>query len=143
MLQSVKEGAPSIYVGETSRSIQERALEHLGAARRKQDDSHMHKHQLLEHGGEPERFMFKIVSKHRTALNRQVREAVRIRRRGGADGGVLNSKSEFNRSHIPRLVVEVEEEEKKTRRLEQEQADREELNKILQDMDLSWEERKS
>ena len=87
--------------------------------------------------------MFKIVSKHRTALNRQVREAVRIRRRGGAEGGVLNSKSEFNRSHIPRMIVEVEEDDKKARRLELEQADKEEIERILENMDLTWEERKS
>ena len=61
---------------------------------------------MMKHEGEPGNFMFKIVSKHRTALNRQVREAVRIRRRGGIDGGVLNySKSEWSRSHIPRLVL--------------------------------------
>ena len=93
-LETVKEGAPSIYVGETSRTVQERAMEHLGAARRKTDDSHMYKHQMMEHEGEQGRFMFKVVSVHRTALNRQVREAVRIMRRGGLDGGVLNSKAE-------------------------------------------------
>ena len=124
-------------MGETSRTVQERALEHLGAARRKAEDSHMHKHQMLEHDGEPGRFMFKIVSQHRTALNRQVREAVRIRRRGEIDGGVLNSKSEWSRSHIPRLVLELEEEDMKKLRLAQEQADREELEKVLTSLDLT------
>ena len=60
-----------------------------------------------------------MVSSHRTALNRQIREAVRIRRRGGA-ANILNSKSEFNRCQIPRLVVEVEDEETRLRRLEKE-----------------------
>ena len=109
---------PLLYVGETSRSIQERALEHLGAARRKAEDSHMHKHQMMEHEGEPGNFMFMIVSKH---INSQVREAVHIRRRGGIiDGGVLNSKPEWSRSHIPRLVLELEEEDSKKLRLAQE-----------------------
>ena len=81
--------------------------------------------------------MFKIVSQHRTALNRQVREAVRIRRRGEIDGGVLNSKSEWSRSHIPRLVLELEEEDMKKLRLAQEQADREELEKVLTSLDLT------
>ena len=40
----------------------------------------------------------------------------------------MNSKSEFNRSHIPRLIVEVEDENKKAQRLKQEQADKEELD---------------
>ena len=98
-LRTVKEGAPSLYVGESSRSVQERAMEHWSAARREDKDSHMHKHQCMEHPGERPRFYFKVVSLHRTALNRQIREAVRIRRRGGA-GSILNSKAEFNRCHI-------------------------------------------
>ena len=36
--------------------------------------------------------------------------------------GVLNSKSEFDRSHIPRLVLELEEEDTKALRLAREQA---------------------
>ena len=40
-LENVCEGAPSLYVGETSRSIQQRAVEHWGAARRGDKDSHM------------------------------------------------------------------------------------------------------
>ena len=96
---------PSLYVGETSRSIQERALEHWGAARRGGHKSHMVNHQSLEHPGEPPDFQFKMVSSHRSALSRQVREAVRIRRRGGM-GSILNSKGEFSRCYIPRLVVE-------------------------------------
>ena len=56
----------------------------------------------MEHEGEPPKFVFKIVSHHRTALNRQVREAVRIKRRGGG-GRILNSKAEYNRCKIQRL----------------------------------------
>ena len=63
------------------------------------------KHQLLTHQGEEPEFIVRAVSFHKTALDRQVSEAVRIRRRGG-EGRVLNSKAEFNRSYIPRLVVE-------------------------------------
>ena len=140
-LRDVKEGGPSLYVGESSRSIQERALEHWDAARRGDSDSHMRKHQDLEHPNEQPEFLFKVVSTHRTALNRQVREAVRIRRRGGA-GMILNSKSEFNRCHIPRLVVEQEDEEHMKLRLEQEKRDKEELAKLMDDLDLTWEERK-
>ena len=80
----MKEGAPSLYVGESSRSIQERAKEHWGAARRKEEDSHMHKHQTLVHAREAPKFLFKLISSHRTPLSRQIREAVRIRRRGGS-----------------------------------------------------------
>ena len=40
-LVDVKKGPPSLYVGESSRSIQERAKEHWGAARRREEDSHI------------------------------------------------------------------------------------------------------
>ena len=135
-------GEPSLYVGETSRSIQERALEHWGAARWKEEKSHMAKHQAMVHGGEDPEFVFKIVSHHRTALNRQVREAVRIGRRGGA-GRILNSKAEFNRCHIPRLIIEEEDEESRKSRIEKEQLYKEETQKVLDNMDLSWEEKMS
>ena len=58
------------------------AVEHWGAARKGDNKSHMVRHQRLEHPGEQPAIIFKVVSSHKTALNRQVREAVRIRRRG-------------------------------------------------------------
>ena len=141
-LKKVKEGPPSLYVGESSRSIQERASEHWGAARRGEEESHMVRHQKLVHPGAPPQFHFKVVSSHRTALNRQIREAVRIRRRGGS-GSILNSKSEFNRCHIPRLVVEEEDEEKRKKRLEKEKLEKEETGRMLDTMEMTWEERKT
>ena len=115
-LEKVKDGTPSLYVGESSRSIQERAGEHWGAAKKGEEDSHMVRHQAMEHVGEPPSFLFKVISTHKTALSRQIKEAVRIRRRGGA-GSILNSKSEHNRCHIPRLVVDKEDEDRKKQRL--------------------------
>ena len=102
----------------------------------------MVKHQSLAHPGEQPAFIFKVVSSHRTALNRQVRDAVRIRRRGGA-GNILNSEAEFNRCHIPRLVVEEEDQDTKVKRLLIEKEHREEMRKILEDNDSSWEEQKT
>ena len=61
--------------------------------------------------------MFKVVATHRTGLNRQIKEAVRIMRRRAARM-ILNSKSEFNRCYIPRLVVEKEDAEAKKNGLE-------------------------
>ena len=78
-LREQAQGAQSLYVGESSRSIQERASEHLGAARRKEETSHMSKHQIMEHGGAPPEFVFKVISYHKTPLNRQIKEAIMIR----------------------------------------------------------------
>ena len=46
----------------------------------------------------------KVVQHHRSALGRQVGEAVRIKRRGLTH----NSKGEFNRCLIPRLTLGLE-----------------------------------
>ena len=46
--------------------------------------------------------VFKVVKYHKTALSRQVGEAIRLRRRGEH---VLNSKGEYNRCQIQRLTL--------------------------------------
>ena len=61
-----------------------------------------------------------MISYHKTALNTQIKEAVHIRRRGEATN-ILNSKSEFNRCQIPRLVVKKEDEETRELKLHQEE----------------------
>ena len=127
---------PSVYVGESSRSIKERAGEHWKSYRRRELDSHILKHQVLHHDSqEPKKFM-RTVGFYKSALARQCSEAVRIRRRGG-EGGVLNSKSEFNRSHIPRLVLEVQEDQDV---LEEEERRRQEAK--FQEDDTRWEQSK-
>ena len=92
---------PSVYVGESGRSIMERGMEHWKAFHSKKEDSHIYKHHLVHHDGtgEPE-FHLRPFGFFRSALARQVAEAVRIRRRGES---VLNSKGEYNRCSITRL----------------------------------------
>ena len=83
--------------------IKERTAEHWQAFRSKREDSHIFKHHQIHHRGEGEPdFIMKVVGVHRTALSRQVGEAVRIVRRGL----VLNSRSEFNRCSISRLSLD-------------------------------------
>ena len=68
---------PSVYIGETSRSVYERAREHWDDFRKGDEDSHILKHWAIHHAsvGEP-RFVMKVVGFHKTALSRQVGEAV-------------------------------------------------------------------
>ena len=116
------ETAASLYVGETSRTIRERAHEHwrdYRGSNKEQQRSHIYKHQELQHAGAEARFVMRIVEFHKSALSRQTAEAVRIRRRGG-EGSVLNSRSEYNRSYIPRLRLE---EEDIAKELEKEEED--------------------
>ena len=127
----VRSDIPTIYVGETSRTMYERGREHWADWRGRRTTSHIAKHQEEVHKGEGEPdFILKAVKSYKTALSRQIGEAVRIRRRGG-EGSILNSKAEFSRCRIPRLVLdrnmdeeiermEEEELEKRREQLEQE-----------------------
>ena len=133
-------GRPALYVGESSRSVSERGREHWASYRAMKEDSHMHKHQVVEHGAAPAKFMLRLVGSYQTALVRQVSEAVRIRRRGG-DGSISNSRADYNRCHIPRLRVEEEEEKKKRQRELKESEDK--LSKELEDEQVEWEGRKT
>ena len=95
---------PSIYVGETAKSLYERGKEHWDSFRSKTEDSHILKHHQLHHGGvgDPQ-FHLRPVRFHNTALTRQLHEAVRIQRWG--EDIVLNSKGEYNRCKIGQIPL--------------------------------------
>ena len=99
---------PSIYVGESGRSLHERAHKHWRDFEARQTDSHILKHWLVHHKGEgTPNFHIRVIKYCKDALSRQVGEAVRISYRGHT----LNSKNGYNRSGISRLVVEEKDEE--------------------------------
>ena len=96
-------GQPSIYVGESCRSLCERSSEHWADARTKKESSHMFDHHVKSHGGEGEvNFKFRVVRTFRSSLDRQVAEAVGIYRWGLE----LNRKGEFNRCGLTRMVLD-------------------------------------
>ena len=96
--------------------------------------NHMIKHQVMEHGGKEQKpdFRMKVRKYFKTALARQVAEAVLIRRRGG-EGAILNSRGEFSRSHIPRLQIEMGEQHDNLEH-------REKTSKHLREQDMEWEQ---
>ena len=102
-VDSPKVGTPCIYIGETSRSIYERAGEHWNAYKTRKPDSHIWKHHLVHHDnqGEPE-MVFKVLGTFKSALSRQISEAVRMKNRGIL---ALNSKGEYDRCRIHRLTI--------------------------------------
>ena len=142
-LKDVDPLIPSVYVGETSRTVQERAREHWAATRgssKEVEGSHMVKHMQQYHDGREPEFIMRVVEFHRSALSRQTGEAVRIMRRGGA-GSVLNSRAEFNRCYIPRLRVE---EQEKLEQMEQwERVETQAVGDNLREQDVRWEKGKS
>ena len=134
--EEIRVDIPTVYIGETSRSIFERSKEHWEGARKGCIKNHMVKHQQLEHNGEPNpNFQMKVRGFFRTALSRQVAEAVYIRRRGG-EGAILNSKGEFSRSYIPRLQVPEEDQGAVNN-------DREITAKLLKEQDINWEQNRT
>ena len=71
----------------------------------------MHQHMVEEHSKEMDKpeFRFKVVKTFKSALDRQVAEAIRIEMRGN----VLNRRGEFNRCSLTRLGIDYEWEEER------------------------------
>ena len=96
-----------VYVGETARSVYERAGEHWQDVKADKLESHMLKHWHTDHAqetGQP-KFKIRIVKTCTDALSRQISESVRIDLRGS---NVINSKTEYSRCRIPRLTIDRE-----------------------------------
>ena len=95
---------PSIYVGESSRTLHERSVEHHRDYSKNKEDSHMRKHWEEAHKSDHEKPSFNqyVIKKYKSCLERQIGEAVRIQLRGS----VLNSVGVYNRSKLTRLVVD-------------------------------------
>ena len=108
------------YVGETGRSGYERGSEHLSDFLNFEEGSHLLKHYLNCHQDlkmTDVKFGMRVRNSFRSALDRQIGEAVAIdvERRKGKQ--LMNSKSEYNRCTIPRITTKtlketVEENEK-------------------------------
>ena len=115
---------PGVYIGESARSLYERGREHWKGFRERREDSHIWKHQVLHHGGDTSsKFHLRPMEYHRTALNRQLSEAVKIGRFG--EENLLNSKGEYNRSRIARLSLgEMVEERKPLVEVDKEEEDK-------------------
>ena len=109
-----KEAHASLYVGESARSLFERSTEHWKAALLEKEESHMHQHMMEVHREEVAKpdFKFKVVKTFKSALDRQVTEAVRIEMRGS----ILNRKGEFNRCSLTRLGVDLKWEDERYRK---------------------------
>ena len=94
------------YYGESSRTAFERGHEHWKDLEGEKEDSHMWKHVSTEHAeAEKEKVIFsmKVMKNHKSALQRQVHEAILIELHEGEP--VMNSKGEYNRCTLPRLSV--------------------------------------
>ena len=92
-----------IYVGQTYRTLAERAREHRNKLKDFSTGSFMLKHWAIEHQEllEAPAFQFSVVQHHKDPLSRMIHEAVLI-----GDKASLNSKSEWRGYKVARLTVE-------------------------------------
>ena len=96
------------YVGETGRSAYERGVEHISDFLNYDESSHLLKHYLSCHQSmrmSDVKFGMRVRNTFRSALERQIGEAVAIdiEKRKGIT--LMNSKSEYNRCSIPRITT--------------------------------------
>ena len=93
------------YYGETHVSAHERGVQHERDFRGQGEDSHMFKHYTECHSDmcqEDVKFGMTVIKQHFSSFSRQVHESILIFR---DKQNVLNSRSMFNRCHVPRLTT--------------------------------------
>ena len=91
-----------VYIGETSKNLYTRALQHVQNS--KEEESFMEKHFKDEHRGEEKQFAAKVTHTNKDCLTRQIREGVLIRR---ADKTLLNSRTEWFQPPLFKIQSEV------------------------------------
>ena len=110
----------ALYVGETSRSLRERAVEHLDGGRNLDEKNFITKHWLQDHQEDtvPPEFTFKVDTIHKDPLSREIDEAIKIQV-CKVEFNNLNSKSEWNGATLSRLCIEKSSWEKKKEALKE------------------------
>ena len=94
----------SVYVGESSRNLYTRGVEHIRKYEGGKQDSFLLKHQLEKHQGRPAVFTAKVTGTYKDCLSRQVAEGVNIRR---CDANLMNTKSEWHQPPIWKVQSEI------------------------------------
>ena len=103
------------YIGETARSLHERSREHLEDAIKMKSSSHIWKHWALTHPDQLTMpvFNFKVLRSHKSCLDRQIHEAIKI-----STDGILNTKCEYRQNQVKRLSTNLTAREMKAEELQ-------------------------
>ena len=109
-----------VYIGETSRTLHERALEHVNDARSFSTKSHIIKHWMTTHPDlpSPPTMIFSVKAQYRDCLSRQIGEALRI---NFTKDTILNSKNEYLSNTVSRLTIEEDAWERRERSRQEEE----------------------
>ena len=91
------------YIGETSRTLAERSVEHVSAASKLDADNFIVKHWVSQHRDsiKPPRIRFAVKKSFQDPMTRLVTEAVLIDKESN-----LNSKAEWGHNKLKRLIVD-------------------------------------
>ena len=93
-----------ICIGQTGRSVHSRAIEHEAGVRRKEKKSALYKH-MREHHDQDDQpsFSMKIISRHKTNLDRLITEGISIEKVREKDPeSLMNSRAEWGRTKLVR-----------------------------------------
>jgi hypothetical protein len=111
-----------IYIGETSRSLHERAVEHVRDAHGFSAKSHIVKHWMNSHPSlpSPPEMEFSISARYRDCLSRQIGEALSI---SNSKDTLLNSKAEYMANSLCRVTMKEDpwEQRERTRKEEEQE----------------------
>ena len=97
-----------IYIGETSKNAFTRGQQHTQQLQNKDKQSVLNRHLQLDHLEETEMPQFKmtVIKSHRSALDRQITEAVKINRT--QRNKLMNNKTEWGHNKIVRMGMTYE-----------------------------------
>ena len=105
--EKLKEEKRKTYIGETSRNVYTRSLEHSGKYDKNNSDSFILKHQNEYHNGEPANVKVKFVKSFKDAMSRQISEAVTIFKTQEEGKILMNSKSEWRQASMVEMREQV------------------------------------
>ena len=105
--ECLNEDCSGVYIGESSRNIVTRSLEHENKYLKKNSDSFMFKHQNDFHNGEPARMKLSCVKSFKDPMSRQISESVHIFKTQESGKILMNSKSEWRQPSLIEMREEV------------------------------------
>ena len=107
-MECQKDGIKSPYIGESHRSFYDRAREHHTALRNKNKTYAVVKHWLECHpeSKTPPEYSYHLLGKHRSAVERQIKEGLAIKKESREAYNLLNGKGEWGLNVVPRLQSE-------------------------------------
>ena len=91
-----RQSKETCYIGELCRALKLRGKEHYADLENKKECSHMYKHQIQEHEGNPVDHIIALVKFCATPFKRHIREFIVIRQTKERAGNIINVKQEFN-----------------------------------------------